>query len=146
MKSLTIQRQSSNHLKFLQAKVTNTNWIQACTESKHNLESKQRLKINPCTSTLQKFNFLSLHRLSLEEREFLWEKRFFLYNHPDALAKVLQCVPRWDFLSLQETYTMIQDWAPLNPIQAVELLLPWYVFFNYDKTKVLTYHFLIFSS
>ena len=64
-------------------------------------------------------------RLTPEELEYLWEKRNFLYNHPDALGKVLLAIPRWDFLSLQEIYTMIQDWSPLNPIQAMELLLPW---------------------
>lgn len=63
-------------------------------------------------------------RLTVEEAEFLYEKRHYLWSKPEALSKVLMAVPRWDFSTLRETYTMISGWLPLTNIQAMELLLP----------------------
>ncbi|CAH1786121.1 unnamed protein product [Owenia fusiformis] len=60
------------------------------------------------------------------EKEVLWEKRHYLYGHPEALARVLAACTSWEWASLADTYTMVQQWSPLTPIQAMTLLLPSY--------------------
>jgi len=47
-----------------------------------------------------------------------------LYKKPEALPRVLQAAHSWDWSNLAELYTMVKDWAPLTPLQALELLLP----------------------
>ena len=64
------------------------------------------------------------HRLSSDEGEFLWEKRHFLYTWPEALPRVIQQIGSWYWGSLTETYSMVNEWSPMTPEQALELLLP----------------------
>jgi len=64
-------------------------------------------------------------RVPAEDREVLWEKRHYLYNQPNALPKVLLAAQLWDFASLAELHAMLRNWRPLDPIDAVQLLLPW---------------------
>jgi len=40
---------------------------------------------------------------------------------------VVQTVNLWAWHSLQGVYTMIQDWAPMPPLESLQLLLPTYV-------------------
>lgn len=64
------------------------------------------------------------HSLSQDEKEMLWEKRHYLTNIPEALPLVLASAVGWDWASLYNIYQLVDDWTPLNPVQAIELLLP----------------------
>lgn len=64
------------------------------------------------------------HSLSQDEKEMLWEKRHYLTHIPEALPLVLASAVGWDWASLNNIYQLVDDWTPLNPVQAIELLLP----------------------
>lgn len=66
--------------------------------------------------------------LSDDEKEALWEKRYYLSHLPAALPLVLASAVGWDWASLNNIYQLIDDWMPLTPVLAIELLLPQYVF------------------
>ena len=57
----------------------------------------------------------------------VWEKRHYLSEKPEALSRVLQAAHSWDWASLSELYTIVKDWSPITPLQALELLLPRYL-------------------
>ncbi|XP_006892140.1 PREDICTED: phosphatidylinositol 4-phosphate 3-kinase C2 domain-containing subunit alpha [Elephantulus edwardii] len=68
-----------------------------------------------------------LHRdssfgLSKEDKAFLWEKRYYCLNHPDCLPKILASAPNWKWVNLAKTYSLLQQWPPLHPLSALELL------------------------
>ncbi|KAF6216879.1 hypothetical protein GE061_001229 [Apolygus lucorum] len=58
------------------------------------------------------------------EREVLWEKRHYLLNHPQALPKVLLAAQNWDFSCLPDLHSMVHYWAEMDPVSALQLLLP----------------------
>ncbi|XP_074006124.1 phosphatidylinositol 4-phosphate 3-kinase C2 domain-containing subunit alpha isoform X3 [Numenius arquata] len=60
--------------------------------------------------------------LSKEDKEFLWEKRHYCHNHTNSLPKILVSAPHWDWASLPEIYSLLQQWPPLSPLAALELL------------------------
>ncbi|XP_064634199.1 phosphatidylinositol 4-phosphate 3-kinase C2 domain-containing subunit alpha-like isoform X2 [Lineus longissimus] len=60
------------------------------------------------------------------ENEVLWEKRFYLHDRPEALPKVLLAAPNWNWSSLVDIYRLIDEWTPMKPTDALELLLPLY--------------------
>lgn len=62
----------------------------------------------------------------LDKREVLWEKRHYLHSFPKALPKVLNAAHTWDYASLSNLHTLLQSWTPLEPLEAIELLLPRY--------------------
>uniref|UniRef100_A0A158R675 PI3K/PI4K domain-containing protein n=1 Tax=Syphacia muris TaxID=451379 RepID=A0A158R675_9BILA len=64
------------------------------------------------------------HSLSQDEKEILWEKRYYLTRFPQALTLVLASAIGWDWASLNNVYQLVDEWTPLDPVQAVELLLP----------------------
>ncbi|VDK58696.1 unnamed protein product [Anisakis simplex] len=64
------------------------------------------------------------HCLTQCEMELLWEKRHYLTHMPSALPLVLISSVGWDWASLNNIYQLLDDWMPLSPIQAIELLLP----------------------
>ncbi|KAH8370988.1 hypothetical protein KR093_005859 [Drosophila rubida] len=61
-----------------------------------------------------------------ERREVFWEKRLYLQNYPNALPKVLHAAHSWDYANLIDLHSLLHSWAPLSPLQALELLLPRY--------------------
>uniref|UniRef100_A0A452HTS7 Uncharacterized protein n=1 Tax=Gopherus agassizii TaxID=38772 RepID=A0A452HTS7_9SAUR len=61
-------------------------------------------------------------RLSKEDKEFLWEKRHYCHGHTHSLPKILASAPHWDWTSLPEIYSLLQQWPPLPPLTAMELL------------------------
>uniref|UniRef100_A0A8C4LDS6 Phosphatidylinositol 4-phosphate 3-kinase C2 domain-containing subunit alpha n=1 Tax=Equus asinus asinus TaxID=83772 RepID=A0A8C4LDS6_EQUAS len=68
-----------------------------------------------------------LHRdsslgLSKEDKAFLWEKRYYCFKHPNCLPKVLASAPNWKRVNLAKTYSLLQEWPPLHPLTALELL------------------------
>ncbi|CAJ0948939.1 unnamed protein product, partial [Mesorhabditis belari] len=65
-------------------------------------------------------------KLQLDDRETLWQRRQYLVNHPEALPLVLASVPTWGFGFLETVYSLLETWASLTPVQAIQLLLPQY--------------------
>lgn len=61
-----------------------------------------------------------------DQREVLWEKRYYLQSFPYALPKVLHASQVHDYASLVELHALIASWDDLSPLQALELLLPRY--------------------
>uniref|UniRef100_H3BBV2 Phosphatidylinositol-4-phosphate 3-kinase catalytic subunit type 2 alpha n=1 Tax=Latimeria chalumnae TaxID=7897 RepID=H3BBV2_LATCH len=60
--------------------------------------------------------------LSKAEKRFLWEKRHYCYSHNTSLPKVLASAPSWDWASLPEIYSLLHQWSPLSPVDALKLL------------------------
>ncbi|XP_023377910.1 phosphatidylinositol 4-phosphate 3-kinase C2 domain-containing subunit alpha [Pteropus vampyrus] len=60
--------------------------------------------------------------LSKEDKTFLWEKRYYCLKHPNCLPKVLASAPNWKWVNLAKTYSLLQQWPPLHPLTALELL------------------------
>lgn len=63
-------------------------------------------------------------KIPVEIREILWEKRHYLYDIPNALPRVLCCAHRWDWFCLADLHGMLKCWKPMEPVRALELLLP----------------------
>lgn len=61
-----------------------------------------------------------------EDREVLWEKRHYLHHKPEALAKVLLAAHDWDHASASHIHALLHSWSPMEPVQALQLLLPCY--------------------
>lgn len=76
------------------------------------------------TELFQLLNHNPLEPMSCGEREQLWDRRHYLYDCPDALSKVLLAAHSWEWASLSEIYSMVQQWSQLSPIEAMQLLLP----------------------
>jgi len=64
--------------------------------------------------------------LSAADKAFVWKYREFLKLNPKALAKFVQAVPKTDRFARQELYRLLPLWAPLDPLDALELLNPDY--------------------
>ncbi|KAM3851421.1 phosphatidylinositol 4-phosphate 3-kinase C2 domain-containing subunit alpha isoform 1-T2 [Vipera latastei] len=60
--------------------------------------------------------------LSKKNKAFLWEKRHYCYTHASSLPKILASAPNWDLTNLSEIYLLLQQWPPLPPLSALELL------------------------
>lgn len=66
------------------------------------------------------------HQLADDDREFLWSNRHSLHQFPRALPLVLSSSFSWGSYSLGNIYALLQKWATLPPILAMELLLPYF--------------------
>uniref|UniRef100_A0A6B2KX87 phosphatidylinositol 3-kinase n=1 Tax=Arcella intermedia TaxID=1963864 RepID=A0A6B2KX87_9EUKA len=65
----------------------------------------------------------SLAELSTEDKALLWKYRLsFCIKHPQALPKYLMSVPKTDRNAIQEMHKLIPEWAPIQPVDALELL------------------------
>ncbi|KAM9302106.1 phosphatidylinositol 4-phosphate 3-kinase C2 domain-containing subunit alpha [Gastrophryne carolinensis] len=64
----------------------------------------------------------ALSGFSKEERSFLWEKRFYCFQHKDRLPRLLASIPKWDVSYLGDIYALLRSWPPLTPVCALELL------------------------
>jgi len=70
----------------------------------------------------QNFTFKKVDR-----REVLWEKRHYLSGRfSKALPKVLNAAHSWDYACLADLHSLVMNWTPLKPLEAIELLLPRY--------------------
>lgn len=63
-----------------------------------------------------------LYPLSPSDKELLWTYREYYRNNPKGLPKFLASVPYHDMLAVQEMHKFLKLWAPLVPIDALELL------------------------
>jgi len=59
-----------------------------------------------------------------EDREVLWEKRYYLHKHPEALGKVILAARSWEVAPRADLHALLYSWSPLSPVQALQLLLP----------------------
>lgn len=63
-------------------------------------------------------------QLSNEEQDHVWKFRFYLSNQKKALTKFLKCV-NWDQPSeVRQALSMLENWAPMDVEDALELLSP----------------------
>ncbi|XP_077177735.1 phosphatidylinositol 4-phosphate 3-kinase C2 domain-containing subunit alpha isoform X2 [Paroedura picta] len=60
--------------------------------------------------------------LSRKDKAFLWEKRHYCHTEANSLPKLLASSPNWDWTNLPEIYSLLQQWPPLPPLIALELL------------------------
>ncbi|XP_072905493.1 phosphatidylinositol 4-phosphate 3-kinase C2 domain-containing subunit alpha isoform X1 [Hemitrygon akajei] len=60
--------------------------------------------------------------LSKADKELLWDKRQYCFSHINSLPKILASAPSWDWDALPEIYSLLQQWTPLPPVSALELL------------------------
>lgn len=65
---------------------------------------------------------ITFYRLSRKDKAFLWDKRHYCYTHAGSLPKILASAPNWDLTNLPEIYLLLQQWPPLPPLTALELL------------------------
>ncbi|CAB3399260.1 unnamed protein product [Caenorhabditis bovis] len=65
-------------------------------------------------------------RLEHDDQEMIWQKRLYLTNQPEALPLVLSSLQDWSFSFLSQVYQILEEWAPLRPEIALQLLLPQY--------------------
>lgn len=72
----------------------------------------------------------------LDKREVLWEKRYYLHSFPHALPKILHAAYSWDYNSVKDLHALLRAWSPLEPLQALELMLPRYPDLEVRKAAV----------
>ncbi|XP_064019697.1 phosphatidylinositol 4-phosphate 3-kinase C2 domain-containing subunit alpha [Pogoniulus pusillus] len=85
----------------------------------HSIETLEKPLRERLLAILSKDSTLGL---SKEDKEFLWEKRHYCHSHTSSLPKILVSAPHWDWASLPEIYSLLQQWPPLSPLAALELL------------------------
>ncbi|XP_054246589.1 phosphatidylinositol 4-phosphate 3-kinase C2 domain-containing subunit alpha isoform X2 [Indicator indicator] len=91
----------------------------AKTTVHHSIETLEKTARERLLAILSKDSTLGL---SKEDKEFLWEKRHYCHSHTSSLPKILVSAPHWDWASLPEIYSLLQQWPPLSPLAALELL------------------------
>ncbi|XP_062861386.1 phosphatidylinositol 4-phosphate 3-kinase C2 domain-containing subunit alpha [Trichomycterus rosablanca] len=64
----------------------------------------------------------SVFGLSRADRQLLWDWRHYCRGHGHSLPKVLVSVPSWAWGSMAEIKSLLQQWPPLTPVSALELL------------------------
>ena len=62
------------------------------------------------------------NELKPEESRLLWEHRHFCRSVPRALPLILSSAPSWEYQYLPEIYSLLASWAPMPPVDAMELL------------------------
>uniref|UniRef100_A0A8I3PTV0 Phosphatidylinositol 4-phosphate 3-kinase C2 domain-containing subunit alpha n=2 Tax=Canis lupus familiaris TaxID=9615 RepID=A0A8I3PTV0_CANLF len=85
----------------------------------HNLETLENDTKGKLLDILHRDSSLGL---SKEDKAFLWEKRYYCLKYPNCLPKVLASAPNWKWVNLAKTYSLLQQWPPLHPLTALELL------------------------
>ncbi|CAH0389985.1 unnamed protein product [Bemisia tabaci] len=91
--------------------------------------------INPSDFDFQSLDFNTQQQLtvieqdiftrpSVEDREVLWEKRHYLLSKPRALPKVFLAAHSWDYACITDLLSLLNSWATLEPVEALQLLLP----------------------
>ncbi|XP_031469738.1 phosphatidylinositol 4-phosphate 3-kinase C2 domain-containing subunit alpha [Phasianus colchicus] len=91
----------------------------AKTTVHHSIEALEKPLRDRLLAILSRDNTIGL---SKEDKEFLWERRHYCHSHTNCLPKILASAPHWDWASLPEIYSLLQQWPPLSPLAALELL------------------------
>uniref|UniRef100_A0A6J0UDA7 Phosphatidylinositol 4-phosphate 3-kinase C2 domain-containing subunit alpha n=1 Tax=Pogona vitticeps TaxID=103695 RepID=A0A6J0UDA7_9SAUR len=93
---------------------------QAADSSTYNsMETLEKDSRERLLSILSKEGTLGLSR---KDKAFLWEKRHYCHIVVNSFPKVLASAPNWDLTNLPEIYSLLQQWPPLPPLTALELL------------------------
>lgn len=69
-------------------------------------------------------SYPSTKQLSNEEQDHVWKFRFYLSSQKKALAKFLKCVNWNQHGEVRQAITMMENWAPMDVEDALELLTP----------------------
>ncbi|KAJ6665023.1 hypothetical protein lerEdw1_005254 [Lerista edwardsae] len=85
----------------------------------HSIETLEKDSRERLLSILSKDGTLGL---SKKDKAFLWEKRHYCHTDTNSLPKVLASAPNWDLTNLPEIYLLLQQWPPLPPLTALQLL------------------------
>ncbi|XP_053153244.1 phosphatidylinositol 4-phosphate 3-kinase C2 domain-containing subunit alpha isoform X2 [Hemicordylus capensis] len=85
----------------------------------HSIETLEKDSRERLLSILSKEGTLGLSR---KDKAFLWEKRHYCHTEANSLPKILASAPNWDLTNLPEIYLLLQQWHPLPPLTALELL------------------------
>ncbi|KAK6472842.1 phosphatidylinositol 4-phosphate 3-kinase C2 domain-containing subunit alpha-like isoform X1 [Huso huso] len=85
----------------------------------HNLET---LDVDAQKQLQTLFSKESTLGFSKADKEFLWDKRHYCQSHENSLPMVLASAPSWDWVSLPEIHSLLNQWPPLSPVCALELL------------------------
>ncbi|XP_060131966.1 phosphatidylinositol 4-phosphate 3-kinase C2 domain-containing subunit alpha [Zootoca vivipara] len=85
----------------------------------HSIETLEKDSRERLLSILSKEGTLGLSR---KDKAFLWEKRHYCQTDASSLPKILASAPNWDMTNLPEIYLLLQQWPPLPPLTALELL------------------------
>jgi Phosphoinositide 3-kinase family, accessory domain (PIK domain) len=64
-----------------------------------------------------------LYPLTLSDKELLWTYREHYRSNPKGLPKFLSSVPFNDMLAVQEMHKYLKLWAPLVPVDALEVII-----------------------
>lgn len=64
----------------------------------------------------------SLKSISKEGKDLIWKYRNYCMRFPAALPKFLQSVNKTDRVAIQEMHRLLIEWAPITPVEALELL------------------------
>ncbi|KAJ1650432.1 Phosphatidylinositol (PI) 3-kinase [Dispira simplex] len=83
---------------------------------------KPNAKIRDELNTILKYP--STKELSNEEKDILWNFRFYLSGDGKALTKFLRCVTWSDPVEAQQTVELLDQWAAIDVDDALELLGP----------------------
>lgn len=78
----------------------------------------------------------TLKTLLSDEKEWLWEKKYYLHQFPNALPKVLLSAHGWDWACLSDIYSLLKAWAPLSPVESLYLLMPCFPNLEVRKTAI----------
>lgn len=62
------------------------------------------------------------NELKPDESELLWEHRHYCKSVSKALPLILSAAPSWEYQYLPVIYSLLASWAPLKPVDAMELL------------------------
>ncbi|XP_018917023.1 phosphatidylinositol 3-kinase catalytic subunit type 3 [Bemisia tabaci] len=63
-------------------------------------------------------------QLTTEEEDLIWKFRFYLCNHKKALSKFLECVNWRSNTEARQALDLLQQWAPMDIEDALQLLSP----------------------
>jgi len=65
-----------------------------------------------------------LHRLTVQEKTLLWRYREWCrqHLHSKAIVKILQCVNWGKVTQVRKAYDLLEKWAAVDPVDALELL------------------------
>ncbi|GFY57943.1 phosphatidylinositol 4-phosphate 3-kinase C2 domain-containing subunit alpha [Trichonephila inaurata madagascariensis] len=78
----------------------------------------------------------TLKPLLSDEKELLWERKYYLHQFPNALPKVLLSAHGWDWACLSDLYSLLKAWTPLSPVESLHLLMPCFPNIEVRKTAI----------
>ncbi|GIY61531.1 phosphatidylinositol 4-phosphate 3-kinase C2 domain-containing subunit alpha [Caerostris darwini] len=78
----------------------------------------------------------TLKTLLSDEKEILWEKKYYLHQFPNALPKVILSAHGWDWACLSDIYSLLKAWTPLSPVESLHLLMPCFPNLEVRKTAI----------